>query len=234
MEGFLGWLEGVPLGALYALIFGASLIEGILPIMPGDVAAAGLAFLAARAGGALAPTVVAVVAGSVLGAVGMWWIGLKYGAEWLAAQLRRLGLTKVESQVEQAEQRVEEAYLRYGWIALFVSRFVPGVRAVAPAAAGALRVPLWETVLIFAVASTIWYGGISWIAFRVGRDWATVRETMEVVLRDVGIGAILAFAVIVGLGWRWALRRRAAVRAAASAAAPDPGTARTDPPDEHP
>lgn len=218
MEGFLGWLQGVPLGALYALIFAASLVEGILPIMPGDVAAAGLAFLAARAGGLLAPTIVAVVAGSVLGAVGMWWIGLRFGAEWIAERLGRLGLTKVEAQVEQAEQRVEDAYRRYGWIALFVSRFVPGVRAVAPAAAGALRIPLWETVLIFSLASTIWYGGIAWIAFRVGADWAAVRSTVEVVLRDVGIGAIGVFVVLTLVAWRWWRRRRAAAAAAAAEA----------------
>ena len=80
-------------------------------------------------------------------------------------------------------------------------RFV-WVRAVVPAAAGALRIPLWEVTAIFTIASGLWYGIISWIAFRVGEDWATVRHTFEVVARDVGIGAIGISLVMVLIGWR--------------------------------
>lgn len=210
----MGWLGGVPLGALYALIFTASLVEGVLPLMPGDVAAALLAFLAARAGGDLTPTIIAVTAGSVLGALIMWWLGRRYGADYLAKLLHRLGLTKAEHQVEQAEHRVEAAYRQYGWVALFVSRFLPGLRAVVPAAADALRIPLWEVTIIFSLASGIWYGGISWIAFRVGRDWESVRDAVVRVGRDVGLGAVIAALVLVLVGWRLVKQRRAAIVAA--------------------
>jgi membrane protein DedA with SNARE-associated domain len=220
VDGILGWLQGVPVGALYALIFGAAFIEGVLPLMPGDIAAAGLAFLAARAGGALPATVAAVTIGSLLGALVMWWVGRRYGAEWLAHRLGRMGLTRVEHQIEEAEHKVEDAYRRYGWIALFVSRFLPGVRAVVPAAAGALRIPLWETMAIFAVASTIWYGGITWIAFHVGSDWASVKATLERVARDVGLGAVAVAAVLAFVARRWWQKRKAKRAAAALPPAP--------------
>lgn len=209
----MSWLGGVPLGALYVLIFTASLVEGVVPLMPGDVAAALLAFFAARAGGALTPTIIAVTAGSVVGALIMWWLGKRYGSDFLARQLHRMGLTKAEHQVEVAEHKVEAAYRQYGWVALFVSRFLPGLRAVVPAAAGALRIPFWEVTVIFTLASTIWYGGISWIAFRVGRDWTTVKETVLTVGRDVGLGAIVAALVLVIVGWRLWKRRKASVKA---------------------
>lgn len=210
MDALLGWLAGVPLFVLYALIFGASFIEGILPIMPGDFAAALLAFFMARAGGSIYPTIVAVTAGSILGAIVMWWVGRRFGAVWLAAQLGRFGLVKTEARVEAAEQRVEDAYRQYGWIALFVSRFVPGLRSVVPAAAGAIGLPLWEVTIIFSIASLLWYGGISWIAFHVGRDWASVRAALEVVVRDVGIGAIVAAIVVGVLIWRVRRKRQRA------------------------
>jgi membrane protein DedA with SNARE-associated domain len=209
----MGWLGHVPVAALYALIFMASLVEGVLPLMPGDVAAALLAFLAARAGGDLFPTIVAVTAGSVVGALIMWGLGRRYGADYLAKVLHRIGLTRAEHQVEQAEHRVEAAYRQYGWVALFVSRFLPGLRAVVPAAAGALRIPFWEVTIIFTLASGIWYGGISWIAFHVGRDWHSVREAVVRVGRDVGLGAIVAGLVLALVGWRLIQRRRAAVKA---------------------
>jgi membrane protein DedA with SNARE-associated domain len=209
MDALLGWLSGVPLGGLYALIFLASLIEGVIPLMPGDVAAALLAFYAARSGGLLVPTIVAVTGGSVLGAIVMWWIGRRFGAEWVAKRIAKLKFAGGEEKIEAAEHRVEDAYKQYGWVALFVSRFLPGIRAVVPAVAGALRVPFWEIAVIFTVASGLWYGVISWIAFRVGEDWATVRATLEVVARDVGLGAVVAALVLVFFGWRIWKKRRA-------------------------
>lgn len=222
MDTLTGWLSGASLGSIYLMIFLASLIEGIFPLMPGDLAAALLAFFAARAGGQLAPTIFIVTSGSILGALVMWWIGRRFGAEWVAHRIGKMGFGKVEVKLEAAEHRVEDAYRQYGWVALFVSRFIPGVRAVVPAAAGALRIPLWEVTLIFTVASGLWYGVISWIAFRVGEDWATVRHQLEVVARDVGIGAIVAALVLLLLGWRL-LRRRRAAKAAATAKSPPTG-----------
>jgi len=219
MDALLGWLSGASLGSLYILIFTASFVEGVIPLMPGDVAAALLAFYAARSGGLLAPTIAAVTAGSVLGAVVMWWIGRRFGAEWVAKRIAKLGFAGGEEKIEAAEHRVEDAYKQYGWVALFVSRFLPGIRAVVPAVAGALRVPFWEIAVIFTVASGLWYGVISWIAFRVGEDWATVRSTLEVVARDVGLGAVVAALVLVFFGWRiW--KKRRAVKAAPKADPP--------------
>lgn len=226
METLTGWLSGASLESIYLLIFLASFIEGIFPLMPGDVAAALLAFFAARAGGHLAPTILVVTGGSVLGALVMWWIGRRFGAEWVARRIGRLGFGNAEGKLEAAEQRVEDAYRQYGWVALFVSRFIPGVRAVVPAAAGALRIPLWEVTAIFTIASGLWYGIISWIAFRVGEDWATVRTQLEVVARDVGLGAIVAALVMALVGWRlWKRRRVARATAKASAKATANATA---------
>jgi hypothetical protein len=44
----------------------------------------------------------------------------------------------------------------------------------------------------------------------VGEDWATVRTQLEVVARDVGLGAIGAALVLALLGWRLWRRHRAA------------------------
>lgn len=207
MEALLGWVQGIPLGAVYLLVFLTAVAEGLLPVVPGDVVAALLAFIVARSGGAFAVTTLLVTAGSVSGALGMWWLGRRYGAAWLAARIDALGFHRTGGGMEAAEARVEAAYRRFGWVALFASRLVPGIRAVAPAAAGALRVPFWEVTLLFAAASLLWYGLIVWIAFRVGTDWEAVRARMEGVLRDVGGGAALVF-LLLGLAfWRWRRRR---------------------------
>lgn len=209
LQSLVDRLAGLPVEALYALIFGASFAEGVLPPVPGDVAAAFLAFLSARFGGLWLPTTLAVVLGSVGGNCIVWWVGRRYGAEWLAHQMARFKLVRSEELAETAEHRIENAYREYGWVALFISRFIPGLRAMAPAAAGALRVPLWETAAILFAASAIWYSLITWIAFRVGSDWESVKAALVRLGRDFGLGAT-GLAVLAGLVIWWLIRRRRA------------------------
>ena len=210
MEPFLGYFDGIPPVVLYALIFAASYLEGLLPVVPGDLATAFFAFLAARAGGHFSPTMVAVVTGSVTGALTLWYLGLRLGADWLARTTDRLGFHRAGDGMETAEGKVEEAYRRYGWIALLVARMVPGVRAVVPAAAGALRIPFWEVAAILTAVSFVWYGTITWLAFRMGTDWAVVQATVTRVLREMGLGASLVAMGLVAVGvvvWRRRRRR---------------------------
>lgn len=209
MSGLVEWAGALHVAALYLLIGVVAFIEGILPLIPGDIAIAFLAFVAARAGAAWLPATCVIVVSSVGGNCVIWWLGRRFGTEWLARQMVRFKLTKSEAVAEQAEHRIEDAYQRYGWLALFAARFVPGVRAMAPVAAGALRVPLWETIAVLAASSVIWYGAISWIAFKVGTDWAGVRAAFVRFGRDAGIaGTALAVALAL-LGW-WLWRRRKA------------------------
>lgn len=207
LQPFIDWLGALGPEALYGLIFVASFAEGVLPPVPGDVAAAFLAFLSARAGGLWFPTTLAVTLGSVGGNSVVWWLGRRYGAHWMARQMARFRFTKSEDSAERTERRIEEAYREYGWVALFLSRFIPGFRAMAPAAAGALRVPLWETLAILATAAFLWYSAITWIAFKVGTDWPSVKAALLRFAQGAGVGAFGLGLVLAGIGW-WVWRRR--------------------------
>lgn len=208
LQPWVDRLSGFSPEALYGLIFCASFLEGVLPPVPGDVAAAFLSFLSARAGGLWLPTTLAVALGSVAGNMIPWWLGRRYGAEWLAHQIGRFS-PKSEHKAEEAERRIENAYREYGWVALFISRFLPGIRAMAPAAAGALRVPLWETAAILFAASMLWYSVVTWIAFKVGNDWAEVKAALTRVAQQLGVGATVLVVALGLLGW-WLWRRRKA------------------------
>jgi membrane protein DedA with SNARE-associated domain len=204
-----GWLSGLSPEQLYGLVFAVSFTEGVLPFVPGDGVVAFLGFLSARSGGLWFPTTVFVVTGNIVGNLVPWYIGRRYGADWLTNQLGQLGMKKTEELAERREHWIEQAYREYGWIALFLSRFIPGVRAMAPAAAGALRVPLWEFSLILLVACTLWYGAITWIAFKLGSDWDAVKAALTQFAQGAGLGA-LGLAAVLGLAGWWLWRRRKA------------------------
>lgn len=215
LQPFVDRLEGASAEVLYGLIFVASFAEGVLPPVPGDVAAAFFAFLSARAGGLWLPTTLAVTFGSVGGNGVVWWLGRRYGTKWLTRQMARFHVAKDEESAARTERRVEEAYRQYGWMGLFLSRFIPGFRAMAPAAAGALGVPLWELLLVLSAAAFIWYSAITWIAFKVGEDWPSVKAALTTFAQGAGIGATVLLVVLSLVGW--ALWRRRARRLASAA-----------------
>jgi membrane protein DedA with SNARE-associated domain len=131
-------------------------------------------------------------------------IARRYGAAWLHAKLKKAG-------IDNLEQRLEVMYSRYGMMALFVSRFLPGLRAITPPMAGATRVPPVRTALVFFLASAIWYGAIAWIAFQVGDDWDAMQKTVRHFARQVGLVALFAAALIAAIVII-VVRRQAAAR----------------------
>ena len=219
MAGFLdsisNWVATIPLSALYALLGLAAFIEGIFPPVPADLVVALGSFLAARRGASLPATAACIVVGSVAGAMVVYATVRRFGAGWLHARLKKAGIDNVE-------KRLEVMYSHYGMTALFVSRFLPVFRAVAPPMAGAMRVPPIRTAAVFVLASTIWSGAIAWIAFRVGDDWAVMQAAVRHFARRVGVVALVAaalFAIIVVI----VVRRRAAERLAEVMAAEQTG-----------
>ena len=199
MDSVLAWLASLPPAALYLILAAVAATENFVPPIPADLIVAFGSFLAARADRSPIPTIVAVVIGNVGGALAMFALGRRFGAEWI-----RRHLSKVMG--EGAEQRVQHWYNRYGMPALFLSRFLPGVRAVVPPLAGAMRVPAAGAIAVIAIASTIWYTTLALTAYRLGTEW----ERIVGAIKDFQTVAAIVAGVIVALGlvvW-WIARRR--------------------------
>jgi membrane protein DedA with SNARE-associated domain len=200
MQGVLDWLGALPPVALYLAIFAAAAVENFFPPAPSDVVIAFASFLAARGGDTPIPALVAVLLGNVGGAAAMYALGRRYGAGLVE---RRFEGSK------EAQRRVEEWYGRYGLGALFVSRFLPGLRAVVPPLAGALKIPAVGAIAAMGVASAIWYGIITALAFRAGSDWKALQATITRDGRWLSIAAAVIVAIALSV---WFVRRRARAR----------------------
>ena len=199
VTALLDWLGALPLGALYVCLAGIAAAENVFPPLPADSVVAFGSFLAARGHGSALAAVAAVWIGNVAGAMGMYALGRRYGAERLERRL--LG-----NKAEQMERRLTDYYGRFGLAAIFFGRFVPGLRALVPPFAGALRVPAFTAALLIGVASAIWYGTVSYVGFTLGADWPAV---VRVLSRDGGLIAAVAAAAIAALVFaRWMQRSR--------------------------
>ena len=199
MNQLLDWVAALPEATLYAILFAAGTIENVFPPFPSDVVIAFGGFLLAQgARGSMLGVFLSVWVSNVASAMAIYALGRKYGAKrvegWVGGR-----------HVERREARLKKLFDRYGMPAIFVSRFVPGVRAIVPAFAGALKLsPAWVTVMV-ASASAIWYGLITVIAFRVGSDWERLRET---VTQYGTIAAIIGAALLVIGTAVWLITRK--------------------------
>ena len=188
----------MPVPALYAALAVVAALENIFPPVPADTVVAFGSFLAARGQGTALGVFLTTWAGNLAGAMLIYAVGRRYGAERL--ERRMLG-----DRAAEAESRLRALYGKYGLTALFLSRFLPGVRAIVPPLAGALRVPALRAAVAMGAASAVWYGAISYLAFRIGADWDHLSGTVSRYGRVAAItGSVLALLAVA----TWFLLRR--------------------------
>jgi membrane protein DedA with SNARE-associated domain len=199
-SGFVQWLSGVPLGALYLLMALFAAVENVFPPVPADTVVALGSWLAARGQGSPLWAFLATWIGNVAGASAMYFVGRRHGSAWMRRRFPSLA-------DERGERRLRELHGKYGTLSLLLSRFIPGVRALVPPFAGALRLPPVTALAAIAIASGVWYGLVSYLAFQAGADWNALIATITRYGRLISVGAV----VVVGIGalvWWLRLRRR--------------------------
>jgi len=187
VESILAWLGELPIGTLYLAMGVVSAIENVFPPFPADAVVAFGSFLAARGKASPYSTFLVSWSGNLIGAALMYYVGRRYGSSAFMARLERWG-------GKNAEDRLRHLYARYGIPALFVSRFLPGVRALVPPFAGAMRLPPIAVGAAVALASGIWFAFITWIAFQAGEDWDALYAR---IVHSSKVAALVGFAVVV-------------------------------------
>lgn len=204
MDAFLAWLQQLPAAALYGVLAFLAFLENVFPPAPADTIIAFGAFLAAQGQASLAWCLGVIIGGHLVGAGTVYGVGRRWGAERVRRWLAERGEAK-------AEATFEAWYRRYGFWALLVGRFIPFVRGVVPLAAGALRIPVWSVLAVTFLHAAVWYGLITYAAYRVGENFDALVAAMRRGGTTLGIGAG-AIAVAGIAAWWWRRRARRAPR----------------------
>lgn len=202
LEQAFNWLLALPPIALYGAAFGLAFIENLFPPAPSDVLIGLCVFIAAAGGGASLPVAFgSVLVGSVTGAAVTYAFGRRYGAGAVHARVEARGEARREA-------RLERMYMRYGLIALFIARLLPGIRFLVPMVAGAFRINAAGALALIGAASALWYGVLTWLAFRVGDQWETYAGDLASLGKwGTAVGLVLA-AIGVAAGLLFMRRRR--------------------------
>ena len=138
--------------------------------------------------------IVAGVVGDVAGASIAYSIGFWGQRELLESHGSKLHVSA--SGVERAHRWFE----RYGSPVIFVSRFLPLIRAAFPYAAGVARMPFLRFFTMATLGSILWISGLAVLGREVGAQWQSWRHHLEYV--DY-VGAVVLVAAVVYLIVRW-------------------------------
>jgi membrane protein DedA with SNARE-associated domain/uncharacterized tellurite resistance protein B-like protein len=170
----------------------------VIPPVPSDAAVALGAFLSSR--GFTTPLGVFAVTwlSNLAGAAAVYFMARRYGRRLFATGVGRRLLAPRSLAI------IEREYLRFGVAGIFISRFLPGIRAVVPPFAGLVGLSAVRTLVPMGIASAIWYGGITILGSVIGTEWERISRIITGVNRTLGI--IAAIAIVAGVVWY--LRRR--------------------------
>jgi len=191
---FVLWMDRLPNLALYiALSLGAA-VENLLPAVPADTFVA-IGGVLAGAGDLTATWIfLGTWLCNVAGALFVYRMSHLHGPAFFERGLGRHVLKPHQM------RRMSGFYDRWGTIAIFLSRFLPGVRAIVPVFAGATHQPWSRVVLPLTVASAIWYGSLVRLGVVAGRNLVRLEELLAGIHRGLALVAVLV-SLLIGLWW---------------------------------
>ncbi|MCH7875025.1 MAG: DedA family protein [Gemmatimonadetes bacterium] len=163
--------------------------ENLFPLVPADTAVALGAFLSA--GGRISALTVFLVT----------WVANVTTAAGVYVAARTAGRTFFRGRVgskllrPKALARIEALYERHGTWAIFLSRFVPGVRALVPPFAGVAGLGAVRALVPLVIASGIWYGALTYVAATAIRNIDEIGSFVgglnRLVLAIVGVALLI-------------------------------------------
>jgi membrane-associated protein len=198
-----GWIDYL---VIAALVFGETAVF-LGFVLPGETAVVLGGVLASRGHVSLALLFAVVVVTAVTGPLVGYEIGRRMGD--------RLFSARVMQRVPGGPERARAALRSRGALAVLLGRFVAVVRAVMPAAAGAVRVP-YRTFLVYNIIGGVaWGAGYCVLGYLAGSAYAAIERRV-----GTGLAAAVAAVVVVAAA-TWALRRhRAGTRPSRAAQLP--------------
>jgi membrane protein DedA with SNARE-associated domain len=174
-----------------AFLFGIVTLESAGVWVPGETALIAAGVLASRGHFAIWQVIVLAAVGAILGDNAGYWIGRKLGRRFA----RRFPF------VERLIPPAERFFRRHGGKAVFLARFVAGVRVTGAWMAGISRMPWWRFLAWNALGGVAWAVAVGLVAFYFGRAVADLIARYGLI--GAGAAAVLALLGLVGVHvWR--------------------------------
>jgi len=175
----------------YLGLFAVVLAENLVPPIPSEIVLPFAGWKVAQDELLLAPALIAATAGSVTGALILYWIARRGGRSAILATHRVSRVTAADL------DRVDARFRRHGVWLVLGGRCVPGVRSVISVPAGMAHMHLGLFVALTTLGSAVWNSVLIGAGIVLGNQFEDV-DTIVGPL-STAVVAVLAFVVLVVL-----------------------------------
>jgi membrane protein DedA with SNARE-associated domain len=200
MEAVLDWVVLVMRTVGSPGVGLATAVETVFPPLPSELVLPLAGYTASQGYYSLTAAIAWATAGSLVGALALYWLGAAWGLERVCATVDRVPLMHADD-----VRRAVAWFGRHGRTAVFVGRLVPGVRSLISIPAGVDRMPLLRFCVFTTAGSLVWNAALILTGYELGTRWHTVERYVG------GIGTVV-YALLVVVVVVAAVRRRHRVR----------------------
>jgi membrane-associated protein len=205
VDRFLEWVAQLPTLGVYGVLMSLSALENIFPPVPADVAVVMGAFLARRGVTSVWLLGAACWLANTATAAGMYFYARRHGPQFFETGWPRRLMPP------ESLQALQQAYARHGVLGIFISRFLPGIRAAVTPFAGVVGMDPFRALAPAFTASAIWYGFLVLAGSLLGDNWERARAIVDDTNRALALVALVATAGLAA--WLWRRRSGAGRRA---------------------
>ncbi|MBB5933187.1 DedA family protein [Streptomyces zagrosensis] len=170
-------------------------LENLFPPLPSEVILPLAGFSAGQGDMNLLAVLAWTTAGSVVGALALYWVGALLGRDRVIALAGRLPLVKPAD-----IDKTEAWFVRHGTKAIFFGRMIPIFRSLISIPAGVERMSLPVFIALTTLGSLIWNTAFVLAGYALGDNWEDVSDYVSVYSK--GVLAVAALAVIAFIALR--------------------------------
>src|SRR5664279_4752098 len=142
----------------------------------------------------LAAAIVAGVAGNVVGAWVVYYIGLSGGRPFIDRYGKYVLLKHEHIEL------TERWFAKYGAVAVFFCRMIPGLRSFVSLPAGVARMPLWKFTMYTALGCIPFVAVLTWLGVKLSANWESIQQQFKWL--DYAVFAVIVAIVV------WVVVRR--------------------------
>ena len=195
-SGVLDALTGLIAQYGYPAVFAAAFLEVIFPPIPSEVIFPLVGYTAYSEGLGLQNAIgMAAVgaSGSTAGAIMIYYVSKRVGR----AAILRFGK---HLRIGEAELgKAERWFQKYGSVAVFTGRMVPGIREIIsiPAGIGGMGLPKFIAFTFF--GSLLWSVALTLVGYYLGEAWSGFSDDLSSAFSIIGIAVVAAVLAIAGV-----------------------------------
>jgi membrane protein DedA with SNARE-associated domain len=191
----IAWLTGLPPLLVYLVLGLGAALENVVPVIPADTFVILGGFIAAQGRADPVAVFFATWGGNVATALIVYGLAWRHGPQFFSGGSGRRLLKPRQL------HRLAVFYRRWGPGAIFLTRFLPGFRAVVPVFAGVTHQRFLPVAVPLAAASALWYGLLTWAGTIAGQNLDAILEWIGQLNRGLLVVSAL-LGVAIAVWWR--------------------------------